>query len=134
MIAKLLSYPKTLIIIAVLALIGGGWLFVNGLVKKNAAQAVIISQQETTIATQSSQITELELDAVQKQARQTALDAVNKIKDRERQNKLIITNKNRGGRLQNALSKKGNLTIDIINRATADSLQELQRATDNPIR
>ncbi len=132
----ILKYWKLIgVAIAILGVIVyGAFAYVSNLQERITEQAVRISQQDRDIATQATTITNLQVEAVQKDIRQNALDSVNGIKDRERQVKQINSNKYRGGRLQNALSKKGNLTIDIINRATADSLQELQRATDNPIR
>ncbi len=132
MIAKLLSYPKTLIIIAVLAFIGGGWLFVNGLVKKNAEQAATIQRQETAIGLQAGEIVGLKIDATDARARQDAKDRFTRIKDREWQIKIKTTNNQRGGGLENALLKKGDLTIGIINNSSNDSLREIERATDNP--
>ncbi len=133
---SILKYWKLIgVAIAILGVIvWGAFAYVSNLQERITEQAVRISQQDRDIATQATTITNLQVEAVQKDIRQNALDSVNGIKDRERQVKQINSNKYRGGRLQNALSKKGNLTIDIINRATADSLQELQRATDNPIR
>ncbi len=132
----ILKYWKLIgVAIAILGVIvWGAFAYVSNLQERITEQAVRISQQDRDIATQATTITNLQVEAVQGKIRQDALDSVNGIKDRERQVKQINSNKYRGGRLQNALSKKGNLTIDIINRATADSLQELQRATDNPIR
>ena len=130
--SKLLSYPKTLIIIAVLAAIGGGWLFVNGLVKKNAEQAATIQRQETAIGLQAGEIVGLKIDATDARARQDAKDRFTRIKDREWQIKIKTTNNQRGGGLENALLKKGDLTIGIINNSSNDSLREIERATDNP--
>ncbi len=133
---SILKYWKLIgVAIAILGVIvWGAFAYVSNLQERITEQAVRISQQDRDIATQATTITNLQVEAVQKDIRQNALDSVNGIKDRERQVKQINSNKYRGGRLQNGLLKKGNLTIDIINRATADSLQELQRATDNPIR
>ncbi len=133
---SILKYWKLIgVAIAILGVIVyGAFAYVSNLQERITEQAVRISQQDRDIATQATTITNLQVEAVQKDIRQNALDSVNGIKDRERQVKQINSNKYRGGRLQNGLLKKGKLTIDIINRATADSLQELQRATDNPIR
>ncbi len=132
MIKTILSYPKTLITIAIFAFAGFSYLFVSNLVKKNAEQAAIIQRQETAIGLQRGEITGLKIDATDARARQDAKDRFTRIKDREWQNKIKTTNNQRGGGLENALSKKGDLTIGIINDASNDSLREIERATDNP--
>ncbi len=132
MIKTILSYPKTLITIAIFAFAGFSYLFVSNLVKKNAEQAATIQRQETAIGLQRGEITGLKIDATDARARQDAKDRFTRIKDREWQNKIKTTNNQRGGGLENALSKKGDLTIGIINDASNDSLREIERATDNP--
>ncbi len=130
---KLLKYWRLIAVgVAVIGTIGAGaWFYVSHLQSRIAEQDITIRDQSRDLLTQAGEIVGLKVDAYQENARRDVINRANSASVREWQNKIKTTNNQRGGGLENALLKKGALTIDVLNRATADSLRQLESATDS---
>ncbi len=136
----LFKYWKLIgVAVFVISTIGvGSFAYVSHLQSKNAKQAVIIAERDATIREQKVQnlkqageLVQIKVDAYEETNRRNVINRANSASVREWQNKIKTTNNQRGGGLENALLKKGALTIDVLNRATADSLRQLESATDS---
>lgn len=130
---KLFSYWKFAVwgVPIAVALIGGGYWYVSSLQSKNAAQAVVIAEQSAANRAQAGEIVGLKVDKYESDTRQTTLNHLNARGQRAHQHDIITINNQRGGSLDAALLEKPELTADIINRATFDSLRAIEQATDN---